>query len=303
MTKLKRPLKLIGALALTAILLFGMIIPSAGWMKKTVTSARIVHNSQMSPVIFVPGSSATQNRFDELISLLNTNNRDHSLLKITVKKSGKLSITGKINRRDRQPFIVVGFEDNKDGYDNIKLQASWFDKAMNYLVDQYHFNNFSGIGHSNGGLIYTYYLEHYFNANDLTIKTLMTIGTPYNFSEKQAKNRTQMLSDFIAAKSKLPKDLTMYSVAGTEDYNDDGIVPVQSVQAGKYIYQNTVKHYTEITVTGSESQHSSLPQNRQIVQLISQYILNGDQNGANPNNPNGGAGGPNTPASRNSSSK
>ncbi len=291
MTKFKR-LKWFLALGLTILLFCALIIPSAGWMKSNVTNARIVHNSQMSPVIFVPGSSATQNRFDELIDLLNTNNRNHSLLKITVKKSGKLSITGKLNRRDRQPFIVVGFEDNKDGYDNIKLQASWFDKAMSYLVNQYHFNNFSGIGHSNGGLIYTYYLEHYFDANDLTIKTLMTIGTPYNFSEKQAKNRTQMLSDFIAAKSKLPKDLTMYSVAGTEDYNDDGIVPVQSVQAGKYIYQNTVKHYTEVTVTGSESQHSSLPQNRQIVQLITQYVLNNDQQGGNnPNNPNGAGGG------------
>ncbi len=52
----------------------------------------------------------------------------------------------------------------------------------------------------------------------------------------------------------------MYSIAGTEDYTDDGIVPVQSVLAGKYIFQKHVKSYTQITVSGDDAQHSSLPE-------------------------------------------
>ncbi|MCI7590823.1 MAG: alpha/beta hydrolase, partial [Lactobacillus johnsonii] len=49
--------------------------------------------------------------------------------------------------------------------------------------------------------------------------------------------------------------------------------PESSVAAGKYIFQNQVKHYTTMTVTGSDAQHSSLPQNKQVVQLIKQYLL------------------------------
>lgn len=45
-------------------------------------------------------------------------------------------------------------------------------------------------------------------------------------------------------RNKLPKYLTMYSVAGTKNYVADGIVPVSSVEAGKYIYQGAVRHYT-----------------------------------------------------------
>lgn len=44
----------------------------------------------------------------------------------------------------------------------------------------------------------------------------MTIGSPYNFAE--TSNRpTQMLKDFIKNRNKLPKYLTMYSVAGTKN--------------------------------------------------------------------------------------
>ncbi|MFD1670476.1 alpha/beta hydrolase [Agrilactobacillus yilanensis] len=258
-------------------LFLGLLIPSYQWMKSNVKDARVIHNSRLSPVIFIPGSSATQNRFDDLVKELNSGKARHSLLKITVQTSGKLKISGRVSSRDLQPFIVVGFENNKDGYNNIKKQAEWFNTAMDYLIAHYHFNNFSGIGHSNGGLIYTDYLEKYFDSTTLKINQLMTIGTPYNFSEKNIHNKTQMLNDFIDAKSSLPKNLTVYSIAGTEDYNDDGIVPIQSVQAGKYIYQNQVKHYTEVTVTGSQSGHSDLPQNKQIVQLIEEYILKPNQ--------------------------
>lgn len=48
------------------------------------------------------------------------------------------------------------------------------------------------------------------------------------------------------------------------------------MEAGKYIYQKQVNHYTTMTVTGSKAQHSSLPQNKQIVNLISHYLLDND---------------------------
>lgn len=251
-----------------------VIIPANTWNNKKVKTSRIIHNSKLNPVILIPGSSATQNRFDELIDVLNTStNRTHSLLKITVQKTGKLKITGKIAKRDMQPFIVVGFEDNSNGYNSIKKQAKWFDIAFTYLADKYKFNQFNGIGHSNGGLIYTTFLEEYFDDKAASINTLMTIGSPYNGEETNQSTRTQMLADFVKNRKKIPTNLVLYSIAGTENYNNDGIVPYQSVNAGKYIYQNQAKSYTEITVTGNESEHSDLPQNKQIVALIEQYII------------------------------
>lgn len=82
-----------------------------------------------------------------------------------------------------------------------------------------------------------------------------------------------MLEDFIKNKDKLPKKLVVYSLSGGKNYESDGIVPEASVAAGKYIFQNQVKSYTAMTVTGSEADHSDLPQNKQVIKLINQYLL------------------------------
>lgn len=248
--------------------------PSIQWMHKNVTAISKRHDSNMSPVIFIPGSSATQNRFDGLIDKLNDRRgKRHSLLKVTVHTNDRISYSGSIRPRDNEPFIVVGFENNKDGYSNIKKQAKWFSIAFNALAKKYQFNNFKAIGHSNGGLVYTMYLENYFNRDDISIKKLMTIGSPYNFSETSLSHETQMLSDFIKQRKKIPKTLSVYSIIGTQNFDNDGIVPARSAEAGKYIYQGQAQHYTEITVTGNDAQHSDLPQNQQIINLIEQYIL------------------------------
>lgn len=233
--------------------------------------------SQMSPVIMIPGSSATVNRFDSMVARINQmDHRNHSLLKVKVYNDGKITFTGQIRQGDHEPFIVVGFQNNHDGYSNIKQQASMFNRAFKQIKRRYEFNNFKGIGHSNGGLIYTYFLEHYFNERQITLTRLMTIGSPYNFSEPTSR-RTQMLKDFIKYRKRLPKNIDMYSVAGSENYVEDGIVPLSSVLAGKYVYQGAVDHYTQITVTGRLAQHSSLPQNREVLDLIQRYILQNGQ--------------------------
>lgn len=254
-----------------------LAIPATIYANQNATKLQLRRDSRMSPVIMIPGSSASINRFDTLVQKINElDHKNHSLLKVYVKENGQLVFTGRIRRQDNEPFIVVGFQNNHDGYSNIRKQAKWFNLAFNELKQRYNFNNFKAIGHSNGGLIYTAFLENYFNTTSnrlIRMKVLMTIGSPYNFAE--TSNRpTQMLKDFIKNRKNLPKYLTMYSVAGTKNYVADGIVPVSSVEAGKYIYQGVVKHYTQITVTGRLAQHSELPQNNQVLQLIEEYVLN-----------------------------
>lgn len=107
----------------------------------------------------------------------------------------------------------------------------------------------------------------------MRIKRLMTIGSPYNFNQDSTRYRSEMLSDFIRNRNKLPKNLVVYFVVGTKTHNSDGLVPAGSVFAGRYIYQGVVKLFTTISVSSSNAQHSSLPQNEQIVDLIKRYIL------------------------------
>lgn len=262
------------ALLIAALFIVALVIPSYSWTNKNVKAIEAFHNSNLSPIIMIPGSSATENRFDSLVTKLNKQRRGtkHSLLKVKVWNNGSITYSGSISGKDKEPIIVVGFENNNDGYSNIKKQAKMFNAAFKDLQSKYNFNNFKGLGHSNGGLIYTAFIENYLGGYDVDLKRLMTIGTPYNFTESNIKNKSQMLADFIEGRKNIPNTLSMYSVAGTITYDSDELVPDASVSAGKYIYQGQAAHYTEITVTGEDAQHSDLPTNDEVVALIKQHI-------------------------------
>ena len=271
------------ALVFTLVCLFliGLAVPSYSWTRKNVQKIEKFYNSKLSPIIMIPGSSATENRFDGLVAKLNQDRQGtkHSLLKVKIWNDGRMTYSGSIDAKDNEPIIVIGFENNKDGYSNIKKQAKMVNQAFEALQSKYNFNNFKGLGHSNGGLIYTAFIENYLGDYDVDLKTLMTIGTPYNFTETNIKNKSEMLADFIKAREAIPTTLHMYSVAGTITYDSDELVPDASVSAGKYIYQNQAETYTEITVMGEDAQHSDLPTNDEVVALIKQHIESQDNPG------------------------
>ena len=247
-------------LAIILLLVIALSIPGYNWMKEDNRARAQRQKSVLSPVIMVPGSSATTERFNQSVNQLT---------------DGNLTYSGSVDRNDNEPFIIIGFKNNKDGYSNIKKQAAWLDEAFYAISQNYKFNNFKAFGHSNGGLIWTYWLEHYYSeySSEIKMKRLMTLGTPYNFDENDMRYKTQMLEDLIKDKNKLPKNLVVYSLSGGKSYESDGIVPEASVAAGKYIFQNQVKSYTAMTVTGKKADHSDLPQNDQVIQIIRQYLL------------------------------
>ena len=207
------------ALVFTLVCLFliGLAAPSYSWTRKNVQKIEKFYNSKLSPIIMIPGSSATENRFDGLVTKLNQDRQGtkHSLLKVKVWNDGIITYSGSIDAKDNEPIIVIGFENNKDGYSNIKKQAKMVNQAFESLQEKYNFNNFKGLAHSHGGLTYTAFIENYLGDYDVDLKTLMTIGTPYNFTETNIKNKSEMLADFIKNREAIPTTLHMYSVAGT----------------------------------------------------------------------------------------
>ncbi|WP_125573204.1 alpha/beta hydrolase [Levilactobacillus huananensis] len=258
-----------------AIVIVAVFVPSQAWLSKRISQYKSDYRTPLNPIIMVPGSSASQDRFDTLITQLRQETKvPHSVLKVKVMEDGQLSYTGSIKRGDNQPFIVIAFENNRDGYTNIVKQAAWLNLAFKDLVKTYRFNHFSALGHSNGGLALSLFMENYLpQIKSVTADKLMTIATPYNMESTSTTTQTAILKDLINGRKNLPKNLIVYSVAGSETYSSDGTVPANSVNQGKYVFQNQVAHYTQITVTGDNTTHSDLPQNRQIVLLIRQYIL------------------------------
>ena len=111
------------SLAIILLLVIALSIPGYYWMKEDNRASAQRQKSVLSPVIMVPGSSATTERFNQLVKQLNLNTLNkHSVLKINVSIDGNLTYSGSVDRNDNEPFIIIGFKNNKDGYSNIKKQ-------------------------------------------------------------------------------------------------------------------------------------------------------------------------------------
>lgn len=229
----------------------------------------------IQPIIMIPGSSATENRFNKMVKKLNHGQHPHhSLIRIKVWNDGHMTYRGHLNRKDRKPIFVVGFQNNRNGYENIKMQAAMFNAAITVLREKYAFTSFKGLGHSNGGLVYTVFLQQYLaNHSELEIEKLLTIGSPYNLNKKNLKHLVPMLDDFVANQGKLPKKLQHLSILGIFFRDGDGIVHKSSVEAGSLIYKGKIASHREIVIVGKDAHHSSLPQNEQVVDLIREFLL------------------------------
>lgn len=254
-----------------ALLLLGTF--SLLWTKKNAANASNNSDTTLTPIIMIPGSGADNSALDGLIATVDQRYKEnHSVLKVTVNTDNSLTYTGHIQPKDKHPYIVVGFENSQDGFENIKKQAKWFNIAFRDLQRKYHFHTFNAFGHSNGSLIWTYFLEDDFKQTNTKIKHLMTIGAPFNLEETNSDDHTEMLDQLIDGRKNLPKNLSYYSVAGTKQYANDGIVPLSSVDSGKYIYQDQIKHYMFITLTGTNAEHSDMLTNAQFITLFHQFI-------------------------------
>ena len=238
-----------------------------------LTSHPISHLSlskvDIQPIIMIPGSSATENRFNKMVQ-----NPQHSLIRIKVWDDGYMTYRGHLKRKDRKPIFVIGFQNNHDGYKNIKKQAAMFNAAITVLREKYPFTSFKGLGHSNGGLVYTVFLQQYLaNHSGLEMEKLLTIGSPYNLNKKEVSYRVPMLDDFVANQEKLPKKLQHLSILGIFFRDGDGIVHRSSVEAGSLIYKGKIALHREVVITGKAAHHSSLPQNEQVIDLIKGFLF------------------------------
>ncbi|HBJ53707.1 MAG TPA: acyltransferase, partial [Streptococcus sp.] len=89
-------------LLIVLIFLIGLAIPSYSWTRKNIDQIAKFYNARMSPIIMIPGSSATESRFDGLVQKLNQRHRGvkHSLLKVKVWNDGRITYNGSIAAND-----------------------------------------------------------------------------------------------------------------------------------------------------------------------------------------------------------
>lgn len=185
-------------------------------------------------------------------------------MKITVMKDLTLDYSGaKLTPDTHRPFIVIALED---------------------LFQRYHFKQFDAVGHSNGGLVLTNFLEYHSSEIKSQLRHLVTVTTSYN-DTKQTDNgtnsditkiptKTHLLTNFIDRNVFIPKSITLLNITGDikDNHESDGIVPVNSALSGSLIYKDVIQSYREKVVTGKGAGHSDILEDDATKEAIIEFI-------------------------------
>ncbi len=226
------------------------------------------------PLILIPGTDANGNRFDNFMNELMKQVGKKDILKINVKTDGTTEWTSSLSKKSIDPFIVISFSDSSEK--GVEKQAEWTDIAMKKAHQLYSFKSYNALGHSNGGLVWTIYLENIAYQPSSQMKSLITLGTPYNYLDPKANpypNRaslteTDMLKQMISKRKRLPNSLKMISIGGNYKEDSDGIVPLTSALSSRKIYKNKVASYSEKIFHGDNARHNMLTENPEVINYI-----------------------------------
>ena len=159
---------------MTVIFLFSLII----FYKSTKNTAEQKVNSTQVPLILIPGTNGDGDQFDNFMNMITKKIGKRDILKINVKTDGTTEWTSSLTKKSIAPFIVISFSDSSEK--GVEKQAEWTDIAMKKAHQLYSFNSYNALGYSNGGLVWTIYLEKMTQKSTSQMKNLITLGTPYN---------------------------------------------------------------------------------------------------------------------------
>lgn len=274
-----------GITVIKGLVLLSMLGGFLTFFSKTINHQSSDSTSQYAtslaatPLIMVPGTDATVNRFDSLIDSLKKKITDIDVVKIEVKTDGTLKVEGTMSAKTNHPIFVIGFEDSSD--QTLAKQSGWFQQALQYIQTRYQIKTYNYLGHSNGGLVITEYLENQTTTNDPALGKLMTLGTPFNdvsfdYNEKedtfdQPKAVSEQFANYLQKNNQIPEGIQMINVVGkVAGTYSDGVVPITSVLAGKLLYNNLAS-YQELIIT-EDSQHSALVQNEKVQKTIESFF-------------------------------
>ncbi|MTD41411.1 alpha/beta hydrolase [Erwinia sp. CPCC 100877] len=261
-------------LLILIISLVGIIL----FQKRLIVFAAKINNAEpvaiQQPTIFVPGTNGTVERFNGLFKQLTDEQK--AILKLTVKTDGTILTKGKLTSTNEHPLVVVAFEDSSN--DTLSLQGKWFQLALNYLQKHYLFDSYNYVGHSNGGLVVTSYLENFRRSQDPTLNKLITIATPFNDTADEyntfettfteVKKKSPLLSENLDKKENIPAAIQVLAIAGEAD----STVPVTSAFSSRFIYQKQAAAYQELLIQGEDTSHSELVENKLVIQAIQQNL-------------------------------
>ncbi len=263
--------KILAVLALIAIALGGLFVVTKGLLDKKATG------DYQTPTLFVHGYGGGYGSEKNLIADLSQKSGFRQVLKYTIDHHGKLSVSGHWQPDVEHPLITVVFNDGKP-------DDTYLSPILSRIKTDYKIKTFNAVGHSAGANAWVNWAVSSDKENMPELQRLVTIAGPFNgfmgMSEKtdvatiklDPDGKPDTMVDFYKYladnKEHFPKSIDVLNIFGNTGKGSDGVVPVNSARALRYIVEENAKSYTEQEIKNSKSQHSKLHQHNLLVNQV-----------------------------------
>ena len=140
-------LPLIFPVTLLALIITGCTKGSA----KNTNTKHVQNGSSSSiPTFFLHGWGSSVNAERHMVNAARNRGVTNDVVTAIVKRNGQVSLSGKISKNAKNPIIMVGYQDNRNG--NYRTDARYAYNAVKAVQRSYNFKKMNLVGHSMGNM-------------------------------------------------------------------------------------------------------------------------------------------------------
>ena len=211
-----------------------------------------------------------------------------TIVRATVSKHGKVTLSGQFRKGDYHPIVEVGFEDNRNS--NPRQWGRWAEATVIKLQQTYQTKKLNMVGHSMGNMAINYYILDNPGLKGLPkINKVVDIAGHFDgiIDEDDEPNETTLDKDgkpdrmnsfykeLMELRKTYPTNIKVLNIYG--DKNDgthsDGAVTNDSSKSLKYLVSGRAKSYQEKKIVGKMAAHSKLHENKQVDKVLINFLF------------------------------
>ncbi|MFC6261290.1 alpha/beta hydrolase [Levilactobacillus fujinensis] len=261
-------------------------LTACGTTSRQLTATDLPNASKYEPTLFFHGWGSSYRAEEQMAHALVNAGLTKTIMRATVSKQGKVSLSGQFREGDYHPIVEVDFKDSRQS--NPRQWGRWAKATIVKLQQRYHTKKFNAVGHSMGNMAIMYELLD--NTPGLPkMQKQVDIAGHFNgiLGMNDAPNRMKLYSNgkpkkmqadyktLLRLRKTYPKNqIAVLNIYG--DKNDgshsDGSVSNASSKSLRYLVSERAKSYQERKIVGPRAQHSKLHDNVQVDRLLIQFL-------------------------------
>lgn len=245
--------------------------------------ARQKGSSSQAPTFFFHGYGSSINAERHMAQAARSQGVTHTILTAIVNKKGQVKVHGDWSRHAKNPIILVGFRDNRNG--NYWRDGYYARQAVSAVEKRHRFKQMKVVGHSMGNMAIMYLIMRYGHKIPKITRQVDLAGhfngirgiDPDADSQLNRQGKPAVMNRFYRQLLQLRKVYPHASVMNVygdlkDGSHSDGDVPVNSARSLRYLVSGRASHYEEHGLSGQQAQHSNLHRNRDVDRLLIRFL-------------------------------